>query len=97
MIMFRRKSTRIVLAPALASVGPYSGGFTSRISKISAAGGRTTVVDGLPSSQTQPMPVSLVSGVSALAFLDGALYVSNFSFGAPAGAGQILRITVPGD
>jgi len=27
---------------------------------------------------------------------DGALYVSNNGFGAPAGAGQILRITIPG-
>jgi hypothetical protein len=26
---------------------------------------------------------------------DGALYVSNFSFGAPPGLGQILRIPVP--
>jgi sugar lactone lactonase YvrE len=26
---------------------------------------------------------------------DGKLYVSNFGFGAPAGAGQIVRIDVP--
>ncbi len=37
-----------------APVGPYSGGFTSRISKISSNGDRTTVIGGLPSSQTSP-------------------------------------------
>jgi hypothetical protein len=31
-------------------VGPYTGGFTARISKIDADGNRTTVVDNLPSS-----------------------------------------------
>src|SRR6516164_5397063 len=35
-----------------APVGPYTGGFTSRISKIDAHGDRTTVADNLPSSQT---------------------------------------------
>ena len=29
-------------------VGPYTGGFTSRISKIDAQGNRTTLVDNLP-------------------------------------------------
>src|SRR5438105_1161573 len=33
------------------AVGPYTGGFTARISKFTAAGVRTTVVDHLPSSQ----------------------------------------------
>src|SRR5690349_6514467 len=32
-------------------VGPYTGGFTARISKINRAGTRTTVADHLPSSQ----------------------------------------------
>lgn len=62
-------------------VGPYSGGFTSRISKIDALGTRTTVVDGLPSSQTSPAQGSLVSGASDVAFIDGVLY------GLEAGAG----------
>src|SRR5437660_2759879 len=42
-------------------VGPYSGGFTSRISRIDGLGNRHTVVDGLPSSQTGPALGSLVS------------------------------------
>jgi hypothetical protein len=55
-------------------VGPYTGGFTARISKISPDGTRTTVIDGLPSDQTSAAQGSLVSGVADVAFLDGKLY-----------------------
>ena len=54
--------------------GPYSGGFTARISKIDANGNRTTVADGLPSSQTNPQLGSLASGVADLAFIGNTLY-----------------------
>ena len=63
------------------AAGPYMGGFTSRISKINAAGKLTTVIDHLPSSQTTPALGSLVSGVSDVQFIDGTLY------GMEAGAG----------
>jgi len=63
------------------AAGPYTGGFTSRISKISPAGVRTTVADGLPSSQTTPALGNLVSGVGAVAFIGDTLY------GIEAGAG----------
>src|SRR5215831_16316943 len=43
--------------------GPYSGGMTARISKISPDGRRTTVIKGLPSTQTSPKSGSDVSGV----------------------------------
>jgi len=62
-------------------VGPYSGGFTARISKIDGSGNRTTVVDKLPSSQTSPNLGSLVSGVADVAFIGNTLY------GLLAGAG----------
>ena len=55
-------------------IGPYTGGFTARISKISPNGTRTTVVDGLPSDQTSARQGSLVSGVADVAFLHGTLY-----------------------
>src|SRR5215469_15887550 len=55
-------------------VGPYTGGSTARISKISPDGTRTTVIDGLPSDQTSAQQGSLVSGVADVAFLDGKLY-----------------------
>jgi hypothetical protein len=55
-------------------VGPYTGGYTARISKISPDGTRTTVIDSLPSDQTAPTQGNLVSGVADVAFLDGKLY-----------------------
>ena len=53
--------------------GPYTGGFTSRISKISSNGTRTTVIDHLPSSQTNAALGNLVSGVADIQFVDGTL------------------------
>ncbi len=50
-------------------VGPYTSGMTGRISRISPAGVRTTVVGGLPSSQTSPLIGSPVSGVADVAFV----------------------------
>jgi hypothetical protein len=55
-------------------IGPYTGGFTSRISKIDRKGVRTTVADNLPSSQTSAGSGSLVSGVSDLEFINHQLY-----------------------
>jgi hypothetical protein len=49
-------------------VGPYTGGFTASISKISGQGTKTVVASGLPSSQTTPALGSLVSGVADVAF-----------------------------
>jgi hypothetical protein len=62
-------------------VGPYSGGFTARISRIDPAGVRTTVAQALPSSQTSPLLGSLVSGIADVAFVDDEL------FALEAGAG----------
>jgi hypothetical protein len=71
----------IGLCDQVPMAGPYSGGFNSRISRISPAGVRSTVVDNLPSSQTRPELGSLVSGVADVEFIDGTLY------GMEAGAG----------
>ncbi len=62
-------------------VGPYTGGMTARISKISSTGMRTTVVDQLPSSQTSSATGSNVSGIADIAFIGQTLY------GLLAGAG----------
>lgn len=64
-----------------APVGPYSGGFTSRISRIDTIGNRSTVVAGLPSSMTSAVTGGFASGVADVAFLNGQLY------GIEAGAG----------
>jgi hypothetical protein len=58
----------------VANLGPYTGGLTARISKISANGERSTVVDQLPSSQTSAQTGSAISGVADVAFLKGNLY-----------------------
>lgn len=58
----------------ISPVGPYTGDFTARISRISPAGVRSTVVRGLPSSQTSPALGSLVSGVADVEFIGRQLY-----------------------
>jgi hypothetical protein len=50
--------------------GPYTGGPTARISKISANGTRTTVASGFPST----ISAGGVIGVSDVVFLDNTLY-----------------------
>jgi hypothetical protein len=69
-------------------VGPYSGGFTSRITKINPQAldpvtvhQETIVADRLPSSQTSPALGNLVSGVADVKFIGNTLY------GLEAGAG----------
>jgi hypothetical protein len=58
----------------IAPTGPYTGGYTARISKINREGVRYTVADKLPSSQTSANLGGLVSGVSDVEFVAGALY-----------------------
>jgi len=86
--------------PQVPAAGPYTGGFTSRISKISQDGTRTTVVDQLPSSQTNPMLGGLTSGVSDIEFIDGKLYAMEAGAGCSHGlAGTnntIFRVNADG-
>ena len=81
-------------------VGPYTGGLTSRISKVSPAGVVTTVVDGLPSSQTAATQGSLVSGVGDLAFIGNTLYAVLSGAGCSHGVANtdngVLRINSDG-
>ena len=78
-------------------IGPYTGSVVgSRISRIDHHGARTTVVDGLPSSQTSDMSGNLISGVADIAFLDGAMYVilagAGCSHGVPGIPNGVIRI-----
>ncbi len=81
-------------------VGPYSGGFTSTISKISPAGVRSTVAAGLPSSETSAALGNLVSGVSAVAFVGKQLYALEAGAGCSHGllgtANGVLRVNSDG-
>jgi glucose/arabinose dehydrogenase len=52
-------------------IGPYTGDFTSRISRIDSSGNRVTVASGLPSTQDA---MGDIMGVADVAFLDGQLY-----------------------
>jgi hypothetical protein len=79
-----------------APVGPYSGGFTARISRIDRHGKRTTIASGLPSSQTSTMLGSLVSGVADVAFVGKRLYALEAGAGCSHGLlgtdNAILRV-----
>lgn len=82
-------------------VGPYTGDFTARISKIAPAGTRLTVSDGLPSSQTAPTQGSLVSGVADVAFIGHKLYAilggAGKSHGLANTDNAVLRVKIDGD
>ncbi len=79
------------------SVGPYHGSpVGSRISRFDRHGRQTTVVDNLPSSQTNEATGHLVSGVADIAFLDATLYGilagAGCSHGVPDIPNQVFRV-----
>jgi hypothetical protein len=78
-----------------APVGPFTGGLTGRISRVSRQGARETVAAGLPSATGA---LGDVIGVSDVAFLDGRLYAlvaaggcSHGQVSAPAGIYRVAR------
>jgi hypothetical protein len=77
-------------------VGPNTGGMTARVSRIESNGVRTTVADGLPSSQSTERSGGLVSGVADVAFVGGTLYAlvsgAGCSHGLAGTANGIYRI-----
>jgi hypothetical protein len=72
-------------------VGPYTGGFTASISRISPHGTRTVVASGLPSGQTSKAQGSLASGVADVAFGPGGQL---FALISGAGCSHGLKGTV---
>jgi len=81
-------------------VGPYTGGFTGRISKIAPDGTVTTVADNLPSSQTSPAQGSLVSGIADVAFMGDTLYAilagAGCSHGLAGTNNGVLKVNADG-
>jgi len=81
-------------------VGPYTGGMTGRISRISPSGARTTVVDNLPSSQTSALIGGEVSGVADVAFVGNRLYAllggAGCSHGVPNIPNGVIRVDSDG-
>ncbi|WP_165423510.1 ScyD/ScyE family protein [Ktedonosporobacter rubrisoli] len=79
-----------------APVGPYTGGMTSRISKISPSGARSTVIDKLPSAKSNPKTGGEILGVSAVAFVGDTLYAllsgGGCSHGSPQETNGVFRV-----
>jgi hypothetical protein len=72
-------------------IGPYAGGFTASISRISRQGTRTVAASGLPSSQTSKASGSFVSGVADVASGPGGKL---FALISGAGCSHGLKGTV---
>jgi hypothetical protein len=86
---------------AAGAAAPYTGSTNDpvrggRISKISRAGVVTTVVNALPSTQTNPASGSLVSGVSSVAFIGHQLYAllsgAGCSHGVPTVPNGVIKV-----
>jgi hypothetical protein len=76
--------------------GPYTGGLTARISKISSTGQRTTVASGFPSTVSGGGTI----GVADVTFLNGKLYAvvagggcSHGNPDSPSGIAEVDRST----
>ena len=85
------------LCAQVPQLGPYTGSPTgSRISRISPAGARTTVIDNLPSSSTNVPTGMLTSGVADVAFIGNTLYGlltgAGCSHGVPSIPNQVFRV-----
>src|ERR1700704_1314103 len=85
------------LCDQVPDVGPYTGSpVGSRISQVDKRGIRTTVIDNLPSSQTNPATGSLISGVADIAFIDDTLYAvlagAGCSHGIPGIPNGVIRV-----
>jgi hypothetical protein len=76
-------------------IGPYGGGFTAGIVKISPAGVISPVTSGLPSTQTAALG-GLMSGVSDVTFVGNTLYALTSGAGCSHGLlgtdNAILRV-----
>lgn len=81
--------------PVPPPVGPNHGGPSARVSRIESNGSRTTIVSGLPSSQTS-LPSGDTLGVADVVFLDGQLYAliagGGCSHGNPNFPNSVIRI-----
>jgi hypothetical protein len=88
-------STQGLCAQVVAPVGPYHGGPSARISKITGAGQRSTVVSGLPSAISS-LPSGDTMGVADVAFLGNNLFAvlagGGCSHGNASAPNGIIRV-----
>jgi hypothetical protein len=78
-------------------VGPYHGGPTARISKISGINQKSTVVDGLPSGKSS-LPSGDTVGVADVAFVGNTLFAllagGGCSHGNPSTPNGVIQVDV---
>jgi len=78
-------------------VGPYHGGPSARISKITGSGHVTTVVDGLPSGKSS-LPSGDTLGVADVAFVGSTLFAilagGGCSHGNPKNPNGVIQVDV---
>jgi hypothetical protein len=90
-------STDGICDQVIPPVGPYLGGFTSRISKVASDGTVTTVAENLPSGVSA---VGDVLGIAGVAFIRGTLYALSSGGGCSHGFANddaaILRVNSDG-
>ena len=93
-------STVGVCRQVVTPIGPYTGGFTARISKVTPDGSITTFADNLPSNQTSADQGNLVSGVADVAFMGNTLYAilagAGCSHGLAGTNNGVLRVNPDG-
>jgi hypothetical protein len=82
-------------------IGPYTGSATgSRISRIDQNGDRTNFASDFPSSQTNPVAGSLISGVADVAFVGDTMYAvlagAGCSHGVPDIPNGVVRVNPNG-
>lgn len=81
-------------------VGPYTGGLTARISMVNADGTRTTVAEGLPSTQAAPAVGGFITGIADIAVVDDTLYAlssgGGCSHGNPDNPYGVIRVNADG-
>lgn len=68
-------NTRGLCDQVLPPIGPYTGGRTARLVRISPTGTQSIVAKDLPSCMTSPQSGNSVSGVSDVAFIGQDVYV----------------------
>jgi secreted PhoX family phosphatase len=93
-------STVGICNQVVSPIGPYTGGFTARISKIAPDGTVTTAARNLPSSATSALIGGLTSGVADVAFIGNKLYAllagAGCSHGLAGTANGIIRVNPNG-
>jgi len=94
-------SSRGLCDSVVSPVGPYTGSPTGgRISKVNAAGIRTTITDNLPSSRASEIIGGDVEGVADVAFIGNTLYAilagGGCSHGVPSIPNGIVKVSPNG-